>query len=58
MPEINAGRDLRARSVKLISYPIGFLMRWRTIVKFLLHACRQIARRSPGMLILQAGAMR
>ena len=37
MPENNPGRNLRARSVKLISYPIDFLMRWRTIVKFLLH---------------------
>ncbi|MBW6505108.1 polysaccharide biosynthesis protein, partial [bacterium] len=37
MPEKNAGRDLRTRSVKFISYPIDFLMRWRSIVKFLLH---------------------
>ena len=36
-PENDLGRYLRARSVNLISYPIGFLMRWRTIVKFLLH---------------------
>ncbi len=38
MPENDPGRDLRARSAKLISYPIGCLMRWRSIVKFLLHA--------------------
>ena len=38
MPENDLSRDLRARSAKLISYPIDFLMRWRSIVKFLLHA--------------------
>jgi len=37
MPENDPGRDLRARSVKMISYPVDFLMRWRFIVKFLLH---------------------
>jgi len=37
-PENDPGRDLRARSVKMLSYPIDFLMRWRSIVKFLLHA--------------------
>ncbi len=37
MPENDPGRDLRARSAKLISYPLDFLMRWRSIVKFLLH---------------------
>ncbi|MFZ2225341.1 MAG: hypothetical protein WAV26_11725 [Candidatus Deferrimicrobium sp.] len=37
MPENDPGRDLRARSVKLLSYPLDFLMRRRSIVKFLLH---------------------
>jgi len=35
MPENDLRRDIRTRSVKLISYPIDFLMRWRSIVKFL-----------------------
>jgi hypothetical protein len=34
MPENDLRRDIRARSVKLISYPLDFLMRWRAIVKF------------------------
>ncbi|MGZ9149189.1 MAG: hypothetical protein ACXW4G_12590, partial [Candidatus Deferrimicrobiaceae bacterium] len=38
MPENDLRRDLRARSVKLVSYPVDFLMRWRSVVKFLLHA--------------------
>jgi len=38
MPENDLGRDLWARSVKLFSYPLDFLMRWRSIVKFMLHA--------------------
>jgi hypothetical protein len=33
MPENDPGRDLRARSVKLIAYPLDFLMRRRSIVK-------------------------
>ena len=37
MPEIDLSRNIRARSVKLISYPLDFLMRWRATVKFLLH---------------------
>lgn len=37
MPENDLSRDLRVRSVELISYPLDFLMRWRSIVKFLLH---------------------
>jgi len=37
MPEKDPGRDLRARSRKMISYPLDFLMRRRSIVKFLLH---------------------
>jgi len=38
MPENDLGRDLWARSVKLFSYPLDFVMRWRSLVKFLLHA--------------------
>jgi len=34
MPENDPGRDLRARSVKLIAYPLDFLMRRRSIVIF------------------------
>jgi len=34
MPENDPGRDLRARSRKMISYPLDFLMRRRSIVKF------------------------
>jgi FlaA1/EpsC-like NDP-sugar epimerase len=37
MPENDLRQDIRARSVKLISYPFHFLMRWRAVVKFLLH---------------------
>jgi len=34
MPDNDLRRDLRARSVKLFSYPVDFLMRWRSVVKF------------------------
>ena len=40
LPENDLGRDLRARSVKLLSYPLDFLLRWRGSVKFLRRAGR------------------
>jgi hypothetical protein len=67
MPENDPGRDLRARSVELISYPLDFLMRRQSIVIFpwrsspsacsmggggRLDAGHPPDRRSPGRLIL------